>query len=443
MLYTFYEAGYYAASPLRWAALAARDFWSSPLNPAADSEIAKRIYATSDLFANLTRRYGRPEWMIDQVKINGRDVRVRTQEVWSTPWCKLTHFARDMSDLRRAGKTELEPAVLIAAPLSGHYATLLRGTVEAFLQDHEVFITEWTNARDVPIVEGRFDFHDYIDHIREMLRQLGPRPHVVAVCQPGPPVLAAAALMAEDEEECRPASMTFMGSPIDARLSPTVTNKLAEDRPFGWFESNMIYNVPPPHLGAGRRVYPGFVQLASFMSMNLEKHQEAHRKYLAQLMAGDGDSAEKHLEFYDEYLSVLDLTEEFYLQTIDVVFQRYLLPKGELEHRGRKVRPERIADIGLLTVEGENDDISGIGQTQAAHRLCLGLPDELKEDYIQPLVGHYGVFNGKRFREEIYPRVRDFVRRMEKSQQRKPAAVAAKASEQDGVVQMRPRSAKT
>ena len=413
MLYTLYEAGYYAASPMRWAALAARDFWSSPLNPAADSELGRRIYATSDLFANLTRRYGKPKWDLDTVTINGRPVRVRAQEVWSTPWCKLIHFDRDMSDLRRAGKTELEPAVLIAAPLSGHYATLLRGTVEAFLQDHEVFITEWTNARDVPVMEGRFDFHDYIDHIREMLRQMGPRPHVVAVCQPGPPVLAAAALMAEDNEESRPASMTFMGSPIDARLSPTVTNLLAEERPFAWFESNMIYNVPPPYLGAGRRVYPGFVQLASFMSMNLDKHQEAHRRYLAHLMQGDGDEAEKHLEFYDEYLSVLDLTEEFYLQTVDVVFQRYLLPKGELEHRGRRVKPERITDIGLLTVEGENDDISGIGQTQAAHRLCLGLPAELKEDYIQPHVGHYGVFNGRRFRDEIYTRTRDFIARNE------------------------------
>jgi len=320
---------------------------------------------------------------------------------------------RDMSDLRRAGKSEIEPAVLIAAPLSGHYATLLRGTVEAFLQDHEVFITEWTNARDVPVMEGRFDFHDYIDHIREMLRQLGPRPHVVAVCQPGPPVLAAAALMAEDQEESRPASMTFMGSPIDARLSPTVTNRLAEEKPFAWFESNMIYNVPPPYPGMGRRVYPGFVQLASFMSMNLEKHQEAHRRYLAHLMRGDGDSADQHLAFYDEYLSVLDLTEEFYLQTVDVVFQRYLLPKGELEHRGRAVRPERIADVGLLTVEGENDDISGIGQTQAAHDLCSGLPAEMKEDYVQPHVGHYGVFNGRRFREEIYPRVTAFIRRMD------------------------------
>jgi poly(3-hydroxybutyrate) depolymerase len=318
-----------------------------------------------------------------------------------------------MSDLRRAGKTALEPAVLIVAPLSGHYATLLRGTVEAFLQDHEVFVTEWSNARDVPFLEGRFDFHDYIDHIRSMLRVLGPRPHVVAVCQPGPPVLAASALMAEDGEESRPASMTFMGSPIDARLSPTVTNRLAEEKPFAWFQSNMIHTVPPPYPGAGRRVYPGFVQLASFVSMNLEKHQEAHLRYLSQLMQGDGDSAEKHLEFYDEYLSVVDLTEEFYLQTVDVVFQRYLLPKGELVHRGRPVRPERITDIGLLTVEGENDDISGIGQTQAAHALCAGLPEALKADYVQPHVGHYGVFNGRRFREEIYPRVRAFIRRVE------------------------------
>jgi len=413
MLYTLYEAGYYASTPFRFAALAARQFWSSPLNPAADTEAGRRLFAVSDLVTNLTRRYGKPAWGVDRVEIDGVDVRVRPTEVWSSPWAKLTHFSRDMADLRRAGRRELEPAVLIVAPLSGHYATLLRGTVEAFLQDHEVFITEWSNARDVPMMEGRFDFHDYIDHVREMLRALGPRPHVVAVCQPGPPVLAAAALMAEDDEESRPASMTFMGSPIDARLSPTVTNRLAEERPFAWFESNMIYTVPGPYPGLGRRVYPGFVQLASFMSMNLEKHQEAHMRYLQQLMDGDGDSAEKHLEFYDEYLSVLDLTEEFYLQTVDVVFQRYLLPKGELEHRGRHVRPELIKDIGLLTVEGENDDISGIGQTQAAHDLCSGLPAELKEDYVQPHVGHYGVFNGKRFREEIYPRVRAFIRRMD------------------------------
>ena len=413
MLYTLYEAGYYASTPLRLAALATRDFWSSPLNPIRDSDLGRRLYANSDLFANLTRRYGKPKWRIDEVMIDGHPVRVRAVEEWSSPWCKLTHFARDMSDMRKAGRRTLEPAVLIAAPLSGHYATLLRGTVEAFLQDHEVYITEWQNARDVPVLEGRFDFHDYIDHIRQMLGVMGPRPHVVAVCQPGPPVLAAAAVMAEEGDESRPASMTFMGSPIDARLSPTVTNKLAEEKPFTWFKSNMIDTVPGPYPGVGRRVYPGFVQLASFMSMNIDKHQEAHQRYLKQLMDGDGDEAEKHLEFYDEYLSVLDLTEEFYLQTVDVVFQRHLLPKGELMHRGRLVRPDLITDIGLLTVEGENDDISGIGQTQAAHELCSGIPETLKQDYVQPKVGHYGVFNGKRFREEIYPRVREFIWRRE------------------------------
>lgn len=411
MLYALYEAGYYASTPLRFGARLARDFWSSPLNPARDTDLARRIYANADVFANLTRRYGRPAWHIDSVEIEGHAVGVKPTVVWSSPWAKLTHFARDATDMRKAGRKTLEPAMLIVAPLSGHYATLLRGTVQAFLQDHEVYITEWSNARDVPVLEGRFDLHDYIDHIRVMLRQLGPRPNVVAVCQPGPPVLAAAALMAEDGEASRPATMTFMGSPIDARLSPTVTNMLAEEKPFTWFKSNMIYTVPGPYAGMGRRVYPGFVQLYSFISMNAEKHQEAHRRYLQQLMDGDGDSADKHLEFYDEYLSVLDLTEEFYLQTIDVVFQRHLLPRGEFFHGERKVRPELITDIGLLTVEGENDDISGIGQTQAAHGLCSGLPEAFKEDYVQPHVGHYGVFNGRRFREEIYPRVRAFVRR--------------------------------
>ena len=409
MLYTLYESAYYASTPLRWAARTTRDLWSSPLNPAKDSDFGRRMFANADLFANLTRRYGRPAWGIDEVEVDGHAVRVRPTEAWSSPWVQLTHFTRDAADMRRAGRRTLEPAVLIVAPLSGHYATLLRGTVQAFLQDHEVFIAEWRNARDVPVLQGKFDFHDYLEHVRDMLGQIGPRPHVVAVCQPGPAVLAAASLMSEDGDESRPATMTFMGSPIDARLSPTVTNKLAEEKPFAWFKSNMIDRVPAPYAGMGRKVYPGFVQLYAFMSMNQQKHQEAHKKYLADLMAGDGDSADKHLEFYDEYLSVLDLTEEFYLQTVDYVFQQYLLPKGELMHRGRLVRPAAITDIGLLTVEGENDDISGIGQTQAAHVLCSGLPADMKADYVQPHVGHYGVFNGKRFREEIYPRVRDFI----------------------------------
>jgi poly(3-hydroxybutyrate) depolymerase len=411
MLYALHEAAYYASTPMRQAALLARDFWSSPVNPGSDSAVGRNLYASADLLANVTRRYGKPEWNINSVAIDGFDVRVRAVEAWSSPWVKLIHFSRDMTDMRRAGRRSLEPAVLIVAPLSGHYATLLRGTVEAFLQDHDVYVTDWANARTVPMMEGRFDFHDYIDHVRQMLTAMGPRPHVVAVCQPGPPVLAAASLMAEDGHPSRPASMTFMGSPIDARLSPTVTNRLAEERPFTWFQRQMIYTVPPPYPGMLRRVYPGFVQLYSFMSMNLERHQDAHKRYFNDLVKGDGDQADKHLEFYDEYLSVLDLTEEFYLQTIDIVFQKYLLPKGELEHRGRLVKPGAITDIGLMTVEGEHDDISGIGQTQAAHALCSALPEDLKEDYIQPGVGHYGVFNGRRFREEIYPKVRAFIAR--------------------------------
>jgi poly(3-hydroxybutyrate) depolymerase len=409
MLYALQEYGYYAATPMRIAARMTRDFWGSSANPLSQTGFGRNIFASADLFANVTRRYGKPKWNIPDVEIDGHSVRVRPVVEWSSPWCRLIHFARDRSDLRRAGKTGFDPTVLIVAPLSGHYATLLKGTVEAFLPDHEVYITDWANAREVPLLEGRFDFHDYIDHVRTMLTAVGPRAHVVAVCQPGPPVLAAATLMAEDGDEARPASMTFMGSPIDARLAPTATNKLAAERPFTWFQSNMIHTVPLPYPGALRRVYPGFVQLYSFLSMNAERHQQAHRQYFEDLLKGADEEAAKHLEFYDEYLSVLDLTEEFYLQTIDIVFQQHLLPRGLLEHRGRKVRPEIITDIALLTVEGENDDISGIGQTQAAHAVCSGLSPAMREDYVQPKVGHYGVFHGRRFREEIYPRIRRFI----------------------------------
>ena len=411
MLYSLYEAGYYAAAPFRAAARATRQYWSSPLNPARNSTFGRSLSAGADLYENVTRRYGKPEWHIDEIQVNGHPVRVRQTVVWESAWCRLVQFDRDMADMRHAGKLQLDPAVLIVAPMSGHYATLLRGTVEAFAPDHAVFITDWKNARDVPMLEGRFDFDDYIEHIQQMLRALGHRAHVVAVCQPGPPVLAAAALMAEDNDPRRPRTMTFMGSPIDARLSPTVTNKLAEERPFTWFESNMIYTVPAPYPGAGRRVYPGFVQLASFMSMNMERHKDAHRRYFDHLVSGDGDSADKHRAFYDEYLAVMDLTEEFYLQTIDKVFQDYALPKGELMHRDRLVKPSAITDIGLMTVEGELDDISGIGQTQAAHELCANIPADMKLDHVQQGVGHYGVFNGRRFREEIFPRVADFIRR--------------------------------
>jgi poly(3-hydroxybutyrate) depolymerase len=411
MLYALHEYAYYTASPLRLAAQMARNFWGSPANPASETQLGRTMYAAAELFANLTRRYSKPEWNIDTVEIDGQDVRVRQVPVWtSSPWVKLVHFARDRGDLRRAGRTEFEPPVLIVAPLSGHYATLLRGTVREFLKDHEVYVTDWTNARQVPLLEGRFDFFDYVKHVRQMLAVIGPRAHVVAVCQPGPPVLAAISLMAEDKDPNQPASMTYMGSPIDARLAPTPVNKLAEEKPFAWFKSNMIHTVPPPYPGAGRRVFPGFVQLYSFMSMNEERHRDAHWEYFRDLVQGDGDGAAKHLEFYDEYLAVLDMTEEFYLQTIDIVFQDYLLPRGLLAVDGRPVRPEAITEVALMTVEGEKDDISGVGQTQAAHTICASIPDSKREIYVAPQVGHYGVFNGRRFREDIYPRVRDFIR---------------------------------
>ncbi|MBN8528656.1 MAG: polyhydroxyalkanoate depolymerase [Caulobacterales bacterium] len=409
MLYSLHELAYQSAAPFRIGAQVARTFWTSPLNPWSDTAIGRTAYASAELFENLTRRYGKPDWRLETIEVGGKTVRTTERVVWSSPWCRLVRFERSLSDLRKAGKPTAAPAVLIVAPLSGHYATLLRGTVETFLQDHDVYVTDWENARNVPMLEGRFDFHDYIDHVRTMLGRVGPGAHVVGVCQPGPPVLAACALMAEDEDPNRPASMTFMGSPIDARLSPTATNQLAEERPFAWFKSNMIHTVPLPYPAVGRRVYPGFVQLYSFMSMNEDKHVDAHQRYFGHLVDGDGDSAQKHAEFYDEYLSVLDLTEEFYLQTIDIVFQQHLLPRGLLKHRGRTVDLTKIADIGLMTVEGEMDDISGVGQTQAAHGLCANIPDDRRVLYVQPGVGHYGVFNGRRFRDEIYPRVCDFI----------------------------------
>ncbi|HVY34739.1 MAG TPA: polyhydroxyalkanoate depolymerase [Caulobacteraceae bacterium] len=411
MLYALHEAAYFAAEPLNRMAEAAAKFWSSPFNPAAQTEAGRKLYASSEMLTDMTRRYGKPDWRIDAVQIDGRPVAVEMQTAWSSPWVKLRHFIKNPAELAGAGRSGPGPAVLIVAPLSGHYATLLRGTVRAFLQDHDVYVSDWSNARNVPLIEGRFDFHDFLDHVRSMISAIGPDTHVLAVCQPGPPVMAAAALMAEDKDPLRPASMIFMGSPIDARLSPTVTNKMAEDRPFTWFQQQMIYTVPLPYIGAMRRVYPGFVQLYSFMKMNEAQHVNAHWRYFEDLVKDDGDGAAKHREFYDEYLSVLDLTEEFYLQTIDIVFQKYLLPKGELTHRGRSVQTAAITDIALMTIEGAHDDISGVGQTQAAHALCPSLPDSMKELYVHPEVGHYGVFNGSRFRNDIYPRVRDFIAR--------------------------------
>jgi poly(3-hydroxybutyrate) depolymerase len=410
MLYSLLEMQRAALMPWRYTINLQRAMLTHPFNPISYTPLGKSMAAAADVFEAVTRRYGKPEWGIDAVKINSVLVPITIETVWSSPWCQLVHFKRDPAALAQArGKGVTQPKVLIAAPLSGHFATLLRGTVQAFIQDHDVYITDWKDARGVPISQGRFDLDDYIDHIRAMLTHLGPKAHVVAVCQPGPPVLAAIALMAEDKDPALPASMAYLGSPIDARKSPTVTNKLAEDRPFTWFKSEMIKTVPAIYPGAFRRVYPGFVQLASFMSMNMERHMDAHKDFFNHLVEGDGDSADKHRAFYDEYLSVLDLTEEFYLQTITKVFQEHHLALGVFKHRDQVVKLDAIKTVALMTVEGEKDDISGLGQTRAAHDMCTAIPQKMQVEYMQEGVGHYGVFNGRRFDSEIYPRLREFI----------------------------------
>ncbi len=411
MLYHIYELNHATIKPFRNAAIAGKKLLNSDLNPLSYTLPGKVMGAACDLFETVTRRYDKPEFNLRSTTVNGQPVDITETVVWSKPFCNLLHFKRDEEMLLQAhSKPVSEPRVLLVAPLSGHYATLLRGTVEAFLPDHEVFITDWTDARMVPASKGRFDLNDYIDYIIEMLEFLGPDTHVIAICQPGPPVLAAISIMSANDNDSLPATMTYMGSPLDTRCSPTVPNLLANQRSLAWFEQHMIFTVPWPNPGFLRRVYPGFIQLSSFISMNQSLHFNAHNDYFNHLIEGDCDSVQKHREFYDEYLSVLDLTEEFYLQTIDEVFQKHSLPKGELTHRGQIVDPKAVTTVALMTVEGERDDISGIGQTQAAHDMCSNIPEDKRFDYIQPGVGHYGVFNGKRFRTEIQPRIRDFIR---------------------------------
>jgi poly(3-hydroxybutyrate) depolymerase len=302
-----------------------------------------------------------------------------------------------------------QPKVLIVAPMSGHYATLLRGTVEAFLPNHDVYVTDWVDARMVPLAAGHFDLDDYVDYVIDMLHWLGGDTHVVAVCQPSVPVLVATALMEAGNDANAPRSMVLMGGPIDTRRNPTAVNILAEERGTEWFRRNVITTVPFPHPGVMRDVYPGFLQLHGFVSMNLDRHIDAHKRLFFQLVEGDGDSVLKHREFYDEYLAVMDLTAEFYLQTVEAVFVKHALPKGEMTHRGRLVDPSAIRHAALLTVEGEHDDISGVGQTEAAHNLCVNIPPERRAHYLQLGVGHYGVFNGSRFRSETMPRIADFI----------------------------------
>ncbi len=403
-MYWLYEMGHAALDPSRAFADATKLFFKNPINPLAHTTYGKSVAAAMELFERSTRRYGRPEWGIEDTVVGGERVPVRINTVWERPFCRLLHFERVFKHIPKRP----QPKMLIVAPMSGHYATLLRGTVEAFLPNHEVYITDWRNARSVPVAEGRFDLDDYIDYIISMLHMMEGDAHVVAVCQPSVPVLAAVALMEADNDPYVPHSMTLMGGPIDTRIKSTSVNKLAESKGIEWFRSHVITKVPFPHPGVMRDVYPGFLQLTGFMSMNLDRHLEAHRDLFRHLVKGDGDSATKHRDFYDEYLAVMDLSAEFYLQTVDTVFIKHSLPKGEMMHRGRRIDPSKIRRVALMTVEGEHDDISGVGQTEAAHKLCSKIPAEDKVHYMQLGVGHYGVFNGSRFRSEIQPRIADF-----------------------------------
>ena len=411
MLYHFYELNRAALAPLRTAAQWGQTMLRSPMNPLRQTLAGRTLTAGIDVFESATRRYGKPAFGLTETRINGQPVAVTQRQVWHHPFCSLQHFQRDPAALAKLrGTQHKDPKVLIVAPMSGHYATLLRGTVEAMLPEHDVYITDWEDAREVPLNIGRFDLDDFIDSLIAMMQHLGPDTHVIAVCQPGPAVLAATALMAEDNDPAGPASLIIMGSPIDPRRSPTLPNKLAEERPLQWFRDHVISRVPFTHPGSFRRVYPGFVQLSSFLTMNKETHADAQYQFFKSLIKGDDDGENKHRTFYNEYLAVMDLTEEFYLQTIKDIFQDHLLPRGKFMHRGRLVKLECITKTALMTVEGEEDDISGIGQTQAAHDLCVNIPQDRQTDYIQPGVGHYGVFNGSRFRTEIQPRIHDFIR---------------------------------
>ncbi len=403
MLYHFHELQNAVAAPLRMAAEANQMLISHPFNPLSYTRTGRAMAAACELVDAGLRPYAKPEFGLATTIIDGKEVRVRENVVLEEPFGQLLHFERD-------GARD-DPRLLIVAPLSGHFATLLRGTVEAMLPNHEVYITDWTDARDVPLSAGEFDLDDYVDYVVTFLEHLGPNTHVMAVCQPSVPVMAAVALMSERNDPALPASMTLMGGPIDTRISPTQPNDFAKQHSIEWFEKNLVNRVPVIYSGFMRNVYPGFLQLSGFMAMNFERHVQAHFKHFDNLVAGDGESAEAHRTFYDEYRAVMDLPAPYYLQTVKKVFQDHDLPRGEFCYRDKKIDLKVIRKTALMTVEGEKDDISAVGQTMAAHDICPNIPKKLRDHYEQAGVGHYGVFNGRRWRDEIAPRVKNFIAR--------------------------------
>lgn len=355
-----------------------------------------------EVFAHFHEDRGKPEFAIDEVEIGGRRHKVTEKVVYEKAFGSLRNF-------RRARLPRNAPRLLIVAPMSGHYATLLRGTVRRMVERHDVWITDWADAKMVPLSEGHFDLDDYIDYLIEFLRFIGEGTHVLAVCQPSVPAFAATAIMSADDDPCRPASLTMMGGPVDTRASPTSVNDVAMERPLSWFENNVVATVPMNYPGAGRRVYPGFLQLAGFLSMNLESHMLSHYEMFKHLTLGDLESAASTKRFYDEYLSVCDLTAEFYLETVEEVFQKHSLPRGQFVHRGKRIDPDAIRDTALLAIEGERDDMSGIGQTRAALDLAAHLAAEKKKYHLARDVGHYGIFNGSKWRDRIAPVVEEWI----------------------------------
>ena len=392
MLYGLFEAQHTALIPLRYMAELSRGWFGNPFSPLYYGPFARRMAASSDLFLRVTERYEKPKWNIPGVEI---------EVALDKPFCKLVHFKQ---------KEARQFKVLLVAPLSGHHATLLRDTVRVLLPEHDVWVTDWVDARMVPLSAGAFRLADYVDYVQDWIRLLSPDLNVVSVCQPTVPVLAAISLMATRGEPQVPRTMVMMGGPIDARRSPTAVNNLATQKPLSWFEQNLIHRVPLKYPGYTRRVYPGFLQHLGFVAMNPDRHLSAHWDYYNHLMMGDGESADSHRRFYDEYNAVLDMPAEYYLDTVNTVFKEFALPKGRMFVREELVRPQRIRDTALLTIEGELDDISGNGQTEAAHLLCLNIPKARREHFLAPKVGHYGIFSGRRWREVVFPRVRDFIR---------------------------------
>jgi poly(3-hydroxybutyrate) depolymerase len=403
MLYQFYDLGHFMAAPMRLAAEITGAMFRNPFHPLSNSRFGHVVSAGAEMIERTTRRYEKPQWNLPTTEVDGKKVSVSVETVLSKPFCNLLHFKRDTK--------KQDPRVLIVAPLSGHYATLLRGTVEAMLPDHDVYITDWINAKQVPLSQGHFTLEDNITYVMDFIRHLGSDTHVVAVCQPAVPVLCAVSLLAQMNDAAQPRSMTLMGGPIDTTRASTVVTKFPESKPLSWFERTVISHVPVYYPGAHRKVYPGFVQLSGFMSMNLERHVGEHMRLFQHLVKGDGDSATLHRKFYDEYLSVMDITAEFYLETVERVFQRHDLPRGAFKWKDMVVDPSAIQKTALLTVEGELDDISAPGQTIAAHDLCAGLKDNRKQHLFVKQVGHYGIFNGRRWRSEIQPAIAAFMRK--------------------------------